>query len=64
MALVAPSKENVSLVEKAARLRTEEDRAARSKAACIINYQHRKATGQIPLANLIEINNRSKEQCS
>ena len=64
MALVAPSKENVSELEKAARLRIEEDRAARSKAACILNYQHRKSTGQIPLDGLITINNRSDEQCS
>lgn len=64
MALVAPSKDNVSSIEKASRLRIEEDRAARSKAACIISYQHRKSTGQIPLDELIIINKRGNEQCS
>ena len=64
MALVAPSQDNVSSIEKATRLREEQDRAARSKAACILNYQHRKATGQIPLEELIIINKRGNEQCS
>jgi len=64
MALVAPSKENVSSIEKAARLRSEQERADRLRAECVLNYQHRKSTGQIPLDELIIINNRSNEQCS
>ena len=64
MALVSPSRINVSAAEKALRLRQEEERAARLRAACVLNYQHRKATGQIPLGELIIINNRGDEQCS
>ncbi len=64
MALVAPSKENVSAVEKAASLRIEEERAQRLGSECVLNYVHRKSIGKIPLDELIVINNRRGEQCS